>query len=65
VLEGSRAIVRGESRLTRRGGRWREHECMLQTFPAALVARALDAKPGEAVLDMCAAPGGKVRLTST
>lgn len=34
---------------------------MLQTFPAALVACALDAKPGEAVLDMCAAPGGKVR----
>ena len=40
--------------------RWREEDCMLQTFPAALVARMLDVQPGEAVLDMCAAPGGKV-----
>ena len=28
---------------------WREDECMLQTFPAAVVARVLDPKPGEKV----------------
>ncbi len=31
----------------------------LQSFPAALVARVLDPRAGERVLDMCAAPGGK------
>lgn len=33
---------------------------MLQTFPAALVARMLDVQADDTVLDMCAAPGGKV-----
>ena len=28
---------------------WREDECMLQTFPAAVVARVLDPQPGERV----------------
>jgi NOL1/NOP2/sun family putative RNA methylase len=30
-----------------------------QSFPSMLVSRALDPKPNETVLDMCAAPGGK------
>ena len=35
-------------------GRW-----WVQDAAAAIPARILDAKPGEAVLDLCAAPGGK------
>jgi 16S rRNA (cytosine967-C5)-methyltransferase len=35
-------------------GRW-----WVQDAAAAIPARLLDAKPGEAVLDLCAAPGGK------
>eukprot|EP00802_Teleaulax_amphioxeia_P004669 Tamp_04673.p2 GENE.Tamp_04673~~Tamp_04673.p2 ORF type:complete len:592 (-),score=80.16 Tamp_04673:81-1856(-) len=38
---------------------WRDDECMLQTLPAALVAKVLDPQPNESILDMCAAPGGK------
>ena len=32
---------------------------MLQNFPSILAVDRLDPKPGERVLDMCAAPGGK------
>lgn len=32
---------------------------MLQNLPSVCVAHALDPRPGDAVLDMCAAPGGK------
>ncbi len=31
----------------------------LQNLPSVLCGRILDPRPGEAVLDMCAAPGGK------
>ena len=31
----------------------------LQNLPSCVAAHALDAKPGDHVLDMCAAPGGK------
>ncbi|RLE67290.1 MAG: 16S rRNA methyltransferase [Thermoprotei archaeon] len=30
-----------------------------QSYPAMLVARILDPKPGETIVDLCAAPGGK------
>ena len=32
---------------------------MLQNLPSVFVGHALDPKPGEVLLDMCAAPGGK------
>lgn len=38
---------------------WRSGEVIAQSRAAMLVARALDPKPGERVLDLCAAPGGK------
>ena len=41
-------------------------EWWVQDAAAALAARVLDAKPGERVLDMCAAPGGKtMQLAAT
>jgi len=38
---------------------WREGLLMPQSRAAMLVAHALDPQPGERVLDLCAAPGGK------
>ena len=38
---------------------WREGLCLAQSRAAMLVSRALDPQPGERVLDLCAAPGGK------
>ncbi len=38
---------------------WRSGAVTAQSRAAMLVARALDPKPGERVLDLCAAPGGK------
>ena len=38
---------------------WRRGEVLAQSRAAMLVARALDPQPGERVLDLCAAPGGK------
>jgi 16S rRNA (cytosine967-C5)-methyltransferase len=38
---------------------WREGHCMPQARASMLVAHALAPQPGERVLDMCAAPGGK------
>lgn len=38
---------------------WREGKLLAQSRAAMLVARALDPQPGERVLDLCAAPGGK------
>ena len=37
-------------------------EIYLQDEASQLVAEVLDAKPGERVLDLCAAPGGKTTL---
>ncbi|XP_057854316.2 rRNA (cytosine-C(5))-methyltransferase NOP2C isoform X1 [Cryptomeria japonica] len=34
-------------------------EIFLQNLPSIIAAHVLDAKPGEKILDMCAAPGGK------
>ena len=34
-------------------------EAMLQNLPSILAVHHLDPRPGERVLDMCAAPGGK------
>jgi 16S rRNA (cytosine967-C5)-methyltransferase len=39
--------------------RWREGAFVAQSRGAMLVARALDPRPGETVLDLCAAPGNK------
>jgi len=38
---------------------WRAGELMPQSRASMLVAHALDPQPGERVLDLCAAPGGK------
>mmetsp|Transcript_16261 Transcript_16261/g.25253 ORF Transcript_16261/g.25253 Transcript_16261/m.25253 type:complete len:287 (+) Transcript_16261:183-1043(+) len=38
---------------------WKEETCMLQSLAAATVAHVLDPRPGERILDMCSAPGGK------
>lgn len=38
---------------------WREGRAIAQSRAAMLVSRALDPRPGERVLDLCAAPGGK------
>jgi 16S rRNA (cytosine967-C5)-methyltransferase len=38
---------------------WRTGAILAQSRAAMLVARALDPRPGERVLDLCAAPGGK------
>jgi 16S rRNA (cytosine967-C5)-methyltransferase len=38
---------------------WREGKLVAQSRAAMLVARVLDPQPGERVLDLCAAPGGK------
>ncbi len=38
---------------------WREGAFTAQSLAAMLVARALSPQPGESVLDLCAAPGGK------
>jgi 16S rRNA (cytosine967-C5)-methyltransferase len=38
---------------------WRRGELIAQSRAAMLVARALDPRGGERVLDLCAAPGGK------
>jgi 16S rRNA (cytosine967-C5)-methyltransferase len=38
---------------------WREGAFVAQSRAAMLVARALDPRPGERVLDVCAAPGAK------
>ncbi|XP_031132405.1 putative methyltransferase NSUN6 [Ipomoea triloba] len=36
-----------------------EGEIFLQNLPSIIAAHALDPQPGERILDMCAAPGGK------
>ncbi|HXC23142.1 MAG TPA: 16S rRNA (cytosine(967)-C(5))-methyltransferase RsmB [Solirubrobacteraceae bacterium] len=38
---------------------WKSGAVLAQSRAAMLVARALDPRPGERVLDLCAAPGGK------
>ncbi len=38
---------------------WRSGAILAQSRAAMLVARALDPQPGERILDLCAAPGGK------
>lgn len=38
---------------------WQRGEVIAQSRAAMLVARVLDPQPGERVLDLCAAPGGK------
>jgi len=38
---------------------WRDGAYIAQSRAAMLVARSLDPQPGERVLDLCAAPGGK------
>ena len=58
------ALPGGGLRTQRRGGvaAWPGYEAgrwWVQDFAAAIPARLLDAQPGEQVLDMCAAPGGK------
>ncbi|KAL2085099.1 hypothetical protein ACEWY4_018419 [Coilia grayii] len=41
------------------------HLVFLQNLPSVLVGHVLDPRPGECVLDMCAAPGGKTTHIAT
>ena len=41
---------------------WREGRVVLQSLSSMLAVIALDPKPGERILDLCAAPGGKSAL---
>lgn len=34
-------------------------DCLTQTFGAGLVVKVVDPKPGDSIIDCCAAPGGK------
>lgn len=34
-------------------------DCMMQNLPSIVVGHALDPQPGDTILDMCCAPGGK------
>lgn len=38
---------------------------VLQNFPSMVCVKVLDPKPGEIVLDMCAAPGNKTTHIGT
>lgn len=38
---------------------------VLQNFPSMVCVRVLDPKPGEIILDMCAAPGNKTTHIGT
>ncbi len=51
VLEGALDLERTQA--------WHEGLCIAQSRAAMLVGRALAPRPGERVLDLCAAPGGK------
>ncbi len=51
VLDGPLDLHRSEL--------WKSGAIIAQSRAAMLVARALDPRPGERVLDLCAAPGGK------
>ncbi|HXC45263.1 MAG TPA: 16S rRNA (cytosine(967)-C(5))-methyltransferase RsmB [Solirubrobacteraceae bacterium] len=42
-----------------RSGLWQSGAILAQSRAAMLVSRVLDPRPGERVLDLCAAPGGK------
>jgi 16S rRNA (cytosine967-C5)-methyltransferase len=44
---------------THGSGLWRDGAIMPQSRASMLVARTVDPRPGERVLDLCAAPGGK------
>lgn len=51
-------VLRGPLDL-RSSSPWRRGEVIAQSRAAMLVGRVLDPRPGERVLDLCAAPGGK------
>lgn len=53
------AIVLGKPHDLHASALWREGAVIAQSRAAMLVSRALDPQPGESVLDLCAAPGGK------
>ncbi len=53
------ALVLGEPFDVHGSALWREGAFHAQSRAAMLVARVLDPAPGERVLDLCAAPGGK------
>jgi len=55
----SEALVLEGSFDMHRSSHWREGAFIAQSRAAMLVSRVLAPEPGEAVLDLCAAPGGK------
>ena len=52
-------VLEGALRPARAPQRGARASCIAQSRAAMLVARVLDPRPGERVLDLCAAPGGK------
>jgi 16S rRNA (cytosine967-C5)-methyltransferase len=53
------AIVLGQAFDLQGSQLWRQGAILAQSRAAMLVSRVLDPQPGEHVLDLCAAPGGK------
>jgi 16S rRNA (cytosine967-C5)-methyltransferase len=57
--EPPEAVLLGEPFDTHGSQLWRDGALMAQSRAAMLVSHCVDPRPGERVLDLCAAPGGK------
>ena len=58
----SRVIPRSTSRAITETEAWRDGRVVLQSLTSMLAVLGLDPHPGERILDLCAAPGGKTAL---
>ena len=57
-----RVIPRSSSRAVTETEAWRDGRVVLQSLTSMLAVMGLDPHPGERILDLCAAPGGKTSL---
>lgn len=58
----SRVVAPAAARRITETDAWRDGRVVLQSLSSMLAVIALDPKPGERILDLCAAPGGKTAL---